>query len=121
MIDYLHKKDEDIDDKAAIPDQDERRFRERLRLTIGELKVSKEQDAYWSTDDNLRKLLSYRPSIEDMKLILRPMSNLSEGKRLPIFDDESLQRERYFISLQKQLIEYFLEKYSGRAGLTMGL
>jgi hypothetical protein len=117
MIDYLHKKDEDIDDKAAIPDQDETRFRERLRLTIGELKVSIEQDAYWSTDDNL----SYRPSIEDMKLILRPMSNLSEGKRLPIFDDESLQRERYFISLQKQLIEYFLEKYSGRAGLTMGL
>ncbi|MGH9952722.1 MAG: hypothetical protein ACRD5J_13940, partial [Nitrososphaeraceae archaeon] len=64
---------------------------------------------YWSTDDSLRRLLSYRPSIENMKLILRPMSYLSQDKS--IFDDKSLERERYFISLQQQLIEYFLDKY----------
>ncbi|MGH9976970.1 MAG: hypothetical protein ACRD8Z_14210 [Nitrososphaeraceae archaeon] len=51
-----------------------------------------------------------------MKLILRPMSYLSEykRKRLSIFGDESLERERYFITLQKQLIKYFLEQYSSR-------
>ncbi|HZD34316.1 MAG TPA: hypothetical protein VE130_03840, partial [Nitrososphaeraceae archaeon] len=64
---------------------------------------------YWSTNDSLRRLLSYRPSIEDMKLIRRPMCYLSEDKS--IFDDESLERERYFISLQKRLIGYFLDKY----------
>jgi hypothetical protein len=112
MIDYLHEKDEDIDDKSSIPNQEEWQYRERLRLTIGELKVSEEQDMYWSTDDNLRGLLRYRPSIEDMKLILRPMSYLSiKGKCLSIFSDESLQRERYFVSLQKQLIKYYLDKY----------
>jgi hypothetical protein len=114
LIDYLHEKEEDIDDKASIPNQEERQYRERLRLTIGQLKVSKEQEMYWSTDDNLRKLLRYRPAIEDMKLILRPMSYLSEDKRkrLSIFDDRSLERERYFITLQKQLIDYYLDKYS---------
>jgi len=108
MIDYLHEKAEDIDDDASIP-KEERQYRERLRLTIGKLKVSKEQGTYWSADDSLRRLLSYRPSIEDMKLILRPMSYLSEDKS--IFNDKSLEREKYFISLQKKLIEYFLEKY----------
>jgi len=108
MIDYLHEKAEDIDDDATIP-KEERQYRERLRLTIGKLKVSKEQGTYWSTDDSLRRLLSYRPSIENMKLILRPMSYLSQDKS--IFDDKSLERERYFISLQQQLIDYFLDKY----------
>ena len=109
-MDYLHEKAEDIDDDASIP-KDERQYRERLRLTIGRLKVSKEQGTYWSTDDSLRRLLSYRPSIELMKLILRPMCYLSENNQLSIFDDKSLERERYFIRLQKQLIEYFLDKY----------
>jgi hypothetical protein len=114
LIDYLHEKEEDIDDEASIPNQEERQYRERLRLTIGQLRVSKEQEMYWSTDDNLRKLLRHRPSIDDMKLILRPMSYLSEEKRkrLSIFNDMSLERERYFINLQKQLIEYFLEQYN---------
>ena len=114
MIDYLHEKVEDLDDKASIPNQEERQYRERLRLTIGELKVSKVQEMYWSIDDNLRKLLRYGPSIEDMKLILRPMSYLSEykRKRLSIFGNESLERERYSINLQKQLIKYFLDKYT---------
>ena len=109
MIDYLHEKAEDYDDDTIIP-KEERRYRERLRLTIGKLKVSKEQGTYWSTDDSLRRLLSYRPSIENMKLILlRPMTYLSEDKS--IFDDKSLKREKYFISIQKMLIEYFLDKF----------
>ena len=37
-------------------------------ITIGELKVSKEQEMYWSIDDNLRKLLRYGPSIEDRQV-----------------------------------------------------
>jgi hypothetical protein len=108
MIDYLHEKAEDYDNHAIIPEE-ERQYRERLRLTIGKLKVSKEQGTYWSTDDSLRRLLSYRPSKEDMKLILRPLCYLSEDRS--IFDDKSLERERYFISLQKRLIEYLLDKY----------
>ena len=40
MIDYQHEKDEDIDDKNdAIISKKERQYRERLRLTIGELKT----------------------------------------------------------------------------------
>jgi hypothetical protein len=97
MIDYLHEKAENYDNDASMSEE-ERQYREILRLTSGKLKVSKD-DVYWSTDDNLRRLLSYRPSIEDMKLIRRPMSYLSENKS--IFDDESLERERYFISLQE--------------------
>jgi hypothetical protein len=108
MTDYLHEKIEDIDDDA-IMSKEEMQYRERLRLTIGKLEVSKKQGMYWSTDDSLRRLLSYRPSIEDMKLIHRPMSYLSEDKS--IFNDKSLERERYFISLQKRLITYFLDKY----------
>ncbi len=53
----------------SIPEY-ERRYRKRLRLTIGELRTGTTQGTYWSTDDNLRKLLRYRLSIEDMKLIL---------------------------------------------------
>jgi hypothetical protein len=108
MIDYLHEKAEDYDNDASIP-KEERQYREMLRLTIGKLKVSKEQGTYWSTDDSLRRLLSYRPSIEDMKLIHRPMCYLSGEKS--IFNDKSLEHEISFISLQKRLIEYFLDKY----------
>lgn len=62
MIDYLHEKAEDYDNDASIPGE-ERQYREMLRLTIGKLKVSKEQGTYWSIDNSLRRLLSYRPSI----------------------------------------------------------
>jgi hypothetical protein len=34
---------------------------------------------YWSTDDGVKKLLEYRPSIEDMKLILEPICYLFIG------------------------------------------
>jgi hypothetical protein len=85
LIDYLHEKTEDMNDAndASILEE-EKQYRELLRLTIGELKTSSSKDQgvtdnmYWSTDDNLRKLLRYRPSVEDMKLILRPMSYLSD-------------------------------------------
>ncbi|MPZ08035.1 MAG: hypothetical protein GEU26_16735 [Nitrososphaeraceae archaeon] len=123
MIDYLHEKNEDLNDAndASIP-KEEKQYRELLRLTIGELKTSSSKDQgvtdnmYWSTDDNLRKLLRYRPSVEDMKLILRPMSYLSEPKGLSNYEvDEdgiTLERRKYFVTLQQQLIKYFLDKYS---------
>jgi hypothetical protein len=122
VIDYLHEKDEDIDDKNdATISRKERQYRERLRLTIGELKTSssKEQgitdNMYWSTDDNLRKLLRFRPSIKEMELILRPMCHLSKSKRLLVYNDNSFGRRNYFVTLQHQLIEHFLEKYSGQS------
>lgn len=119
MIDYLHEKDEDIDDKndATMPKK-ERQYRERLRLTIGELKTSssKEQgitdNMYWSTDDNLRKLLRYRPSMQEMELILRPMCYLSKSRRFLVSNDSSFGRSKHFVTLQHHLIEYFLEKHS---------
>ena len=122
MIDYLHEKDEDTDDKNDVTmPTEERQYRERLRLTIGELKTSssKEQDItdnmYWSTDNNLRKLLRYRPSIQDMELILRPMCYLAKSKRLFVYNDNSLEHRKYFVTLQQQIIEYFLEKYTVRS------
>ena len=40
MIDYQREKNEDIEDKNdAIISKKERQYRERLRLTIGELKT----------------------------------------------------------------------------------
>jgi hypothetical protein len=121
VIDYLHEKDEDTDDKNDVTmSTEERQYRERLRLTIGELKTSssKEQDItdnmYWSTDNNLRKLLRYRPSIQDMELILRPMCTMIT-KRLFVYNDNSLEHRKYFVTLQLQLIEYFLEKYTMRS------
>lgn len=116
MTDYLHEKDEDIDDvNDASISKEERQYRERLRLTIGELKISPTQGTYWSTDDTLKKLLKYRPSMENMNLILRPMSYLSKDKRPLIYESyEASQHDRYRKALQKQLIEYFLEKYSSK-------
>ena len=126
MNDYLHEKNEDLYDAsdASIP-KEERQYRELLRLTIGGLKTSSSKDQgvtdsmYWSTDDNLRKLLRYRPSVEDMKLILRPMSYLSEPKGLLNYEDgNTLERHKYFVTLQQQLINYFLAKYSSRNSRT---
>ena len=111
MTDYLHGKDEDIDDDNASIPKVERQYRKILRLTIGALKTSPIQGTYWSTDGNLRKLLAYRPSIEDMKLILEPMCYLPQSKTLLTYN-ESVKRDRYFGTLQQQLIEYFLEIYS---------
>jgi hypothetical protein len=126
LNDYLHEKNEDLYDAsdASIP-KEERQYRELLRLTIGGLKTSSSKDQgvtdsmYWSTDDNLRKLLRYRPSVEDMKLILRPMSYLSEPKGLLNYEDgNTLERHKYFVTLQQELINYFLAKYSSRNSRT---
>lgn len=126
LNDYLHEKNEDLNDAsdASIP-KEEKQYRELLRLTIGELKTSSSKDQgvtdnmYWSTDDNLRKLLRYRPSVEDMKLILRPMSYLSEPKGLLNYEDgNTLERRKYFVTLQQQLINYFLDMYSTRNSRT---
>ena len=98
--------------------------RELLSLRLENLKTSSSKDQgvtdnmYWSTDDNLRKLLRYRPSVEDMKLILRPMSYLFEPKGLFNYEDaedgNTLERRKYFVTLQQQLINNFLNKYSSR-------
>lgn len=126
LNDYLHEKNEDLNDAsdASIP-KEEKQYRELLRLTIGGLKTSSSKDQgvtdnmYWSTDDNLRKLLRYRPSVEDMKLILRPMSYLSEPKGLLNYEDgNTLERRKYFVTLQQQLINYFLDMYSTRNSRT---
>ena len=114
MIDYFHEKDEDIDTDPSIT-KEEKAQRELLRTTIGVIKVSKDRGKYWSTDDNLRKLLRYRPSLEDMKVIFKPMCYLYQPNRFVVYqdsDEEAKKHRRYYFSLQKQLIEYFIEKYS---------
>lgn len=56
LLDYLHEKNEDLDDKNDDSmSMGEKQYRERLRLTIGELKVSKQEGMYWSTNDYLKK------------------------------------------------------------------
>jgi hypothetical protein len=116
VADYPHEMDEDQvdddhdDDDDSIP-RDERRYRERSRLTIGTLRTSSMRGTYWSTDANVRKLLKYRPSIEDMKLILKPMCYLFIGDAAHL-GKRTTERVEYFYALQKQLVEYFLEKYS---------
>jgi hypothetical protein len=82
-----------------------------LRLTIGTLKTSSMRGTYWSTDGNIRKLLVYRPSIQDMKLILEPMCYLFIGDAAYL-GKKATERDEYFYTLRKQLVEYFLEKYS---------
>ena len=53
-----------------------------------------------------------RCRVEDMKLIIEPMCYLSNYSTRLMTYGESLQRDRYRIILQWQLIKYFLDKYS---------
>jgi hypothetical protein len=82
-----------------------------LKLTIGAVKTDKTRRTYWSTDRNVTKLLAYRPSIEDMKLILEPMCYLFIGNAAHL-GKKITECDEYFHTLQKQPIEYFLVKYS---------
>jgi hypothetical protein len=108
VIDLLRKYD--MDEGASFPNV-ERQYRKILRLTIGVPKMDKMQGTYWFTDDSLAKLLKYRPSIKDMKLILEPIRYLSKTKTETLNLDNSIERYRYLSTLQKRLIEY-LVKYS---------
>jgi hypothetical protein len=109
IIGHLHETEEDIaDDDPSMP-RVERQYRKILRLTIGAMEFSPLKAGYQSTEDSLRKLLSFRPSVEDMKMILKPMCYLSGSK--PLTYGESLERDRYHNILQQELIEYFLDKY----------
>jgi hypothetical protein len=110
VIDFLHEKYDNIDDDTNIP-KVEGQYRKILRLTIGALKTSSIQGTYWFTDDSLGKLLKYRPSIKDMKLILEPISYLSTTKFETLDLGNNTERYRYRSTLQKRLIEYFLVKY----------
>ncbi|MGH9975901.1 MAG: hypothetical protein ACRD8Z_08720 [Nitrososphaeraceae archaeon] len=49
----------------------EKQYRVSLTRMSGGLVVSFKRSFFWSTNDNLNVLLRYRPSIEDMHLILR--------------------------------------------------
>lgn len=112
MIDYLDEKYEDIVDDASIP-KIEGQYRKILRLTIGVLKTNQtQQGTNWFIDDSLVKLLKYRPSIKDMKLILEPIRNMSKTKFETLNLGNSIERYRYRSTLQKRLIEYFIVKYS---------
>ena len=82
-----------------------------IKTYNGTVKTGKTRGTYWSTDHNLRKLLAYRHSIEDMKLILEPMCYLFIGDAAH-FDKKITERDEYFYTLQKQLVKWFLEKYS---------
>jgi hypothetical protein len=96
--------------ESSIPEF-ERGYRKRLRLTIGTLRTSSIRHKYWSTDDRVKKLLEHRPSIEDMKLILELICYLCIGNAAH-FDKKITERDEYVHTLQKQLVECFLEKYS---------
>lgn len=111
VINFLHEEYEDIDKGASFP-RAEKQYRKVLTLTIGVLKTGELRRAYWCTDDSLAKLLKYRPSIKDMKLILEPLYYLSKTNVETLDLDNSIERHRYRSILQKRLIEYFLVKYS---------
>jgi hypothetical protein len=113
LVGYLDKTEQDRDDDFNISIM-ERRYRKLLRLTVEAIKLSSIQimDKNKSVESSLEKLLSFRPSIEDMKLIIEPMCYLSNYSTRLITYGESLQRDRYQIILQLQLIKYFLDKYS---------
>ena len=112
MIDYLNVGTKDAEDEDGTLTKDERQYRKLVKLTVGELKLSPTRGAYWVTDDMVIKLLQHRPSIEEMKLILRPMSYLSKSERPPIYDtDKSFEHDRYRKTLQKQIVGYLLDQY----------
>ena len=110
MIDHLHEK-YDIDEGASFPNV-ERQYRKLLRLTIGVPKTDQMQVTYWFTDESLAKLLKYRPSVREMKLILEPIRYLSKTKTETLDLGNSIERYRYRSTLQRKLIEYFLVKHS---------
>jgi hypothetical protein len=66
-------------DGASFPNI-ERQYRKMLGLTIGVPRIDQMQGTYWFTEDSLAKLLKYRPSTKDMKLILKPVRFLSKTK-----------------------------------------
>jgi hypothetical protein len=110
VIDHLHEK-YDIDEGASFPNV-ERQYRKLLRLTIGVPKTDQMQGTYWFTDESLAKLLKYRPSVREMKLILEPIRYLSKTKTETLDLGNSIERYRYRSTLQRKLIEYFLVKHS---------
>ena len=123
----------------------ESRYRYKLRYTVGEYKSSPYRPHYWRTDSNVNELLKYRPSIRDMKVIIQPMSLLFENsktlyddrygywllQKLGLSSMKELEKFKqsyedyhikdigkirdYKLQLSRQLVDYFLEKYSAHA------
>ena len=112
MSDHLHETKNDDVSISRI----ERQHRKLLSLTIQTIRLRSIQvtDKDKLTEANLEKLLSFRPTMEDMKLILEPMCYLSNPNSKLITYPESLQRDKYRIILRQQLVEYFLEKYTAK-------
>ena len=77
MFDLLQEKHNM--DGASFPNI-ERQYRKMLGLTIGVPRTDQMQGTYWFTENSLAKLLKYRPSTKDMKLILEPVRFLSKTK-----------------------------------------
>jgi hypothetical protein len=129
-------------DKGPIS-RKESKVRYQLRFTVGERKSHHMRPHYWVTDRNVNRLLEFRPSIEDMKLILEPMCYLFEhSKKLyderyksyllkkldwsehklerlkRVWENESVKDTTkihdYQLQLSRQLVEHFLEKYSSQ-------
>ena len=113
LVSYFDETEQILDDDFSISTI-ERRYRKLLRLTVEAIKLSSIQiiDKNKSAEATLEKLLSLRPSVEDMKLIIEPMCYLPNYSTRLMTYGESLQRDRYRIILQLQLIKYFLDKYS---------
>jgi hypothetical protein len=137
-------------DKGPIS-RKESKVRYQLRFTLGEWKSHPMRPHYWRTDSNVDRLLQFRPSIEDMKLILEPMCYLFKDSKMLYkhyeyykphilekldWSEHELERRKrrwennavrhltkgtskevseardYQLQLSRQLVEYFLEKYS---------
>jgi hypothetical protein len=124
--------------------------RYKLRHTFTNSEMSADRWS-WITDPNVDKLLKYRPSIEEMNVILEPMCYLLKNgnskflqtkfesksyksllkeawskddylrlksRLTPVLEKKVVKIRKaraYQLQLSRQLIEYFLEKYSTAA------
>lgn len=128
-------------DKGNISKK-ESQYRYKLRYTVGEYKSHPYRPQYWRTDTKVDELLKYRPSIKEMKIIIQPMSFLFENSKIlyddryrywilqklgyssmkeleklkQYYEDHYIKDigkiRDYKLQLSRQLVEYFIEKYS---------
>jgi hypothetical protein len=106
-------------------DIQERYYRDRLRHKFSRFKAGM-FGTFRNVDDDVETLLVYRPTVEDMRLILEPMCYLfgdghagkikydkkSQKYKCVIDNDASSKAEENQLQVSKQLIEYFLEIYT---------
>jgi hypothetical protein len=104
----------------------ERWTRDRIRRKFGRFRTNMFGGRNLVVDDVIERLLVWRPSVYDMRLILTPMSYLyGDGNAGTIKFDKKSKKYKCLIDknasskaeenerqVSKQLVEYFLEKYS---------